>query len=193
MEIELGLDEYLEVENPGYSGREVFEKGVDGRSVSEVLYRDTSFYEEWKALKTFHQRFPSYFPEPFYAVRRENGSPLDPDPVRRIGMERLDVDGCITEVSADEYPVEELFQEAVEMVREFHSDRYTPPHGDLNGNIWVLEDSSVVFGDPKGTPRSIHERRRMRDEDMAHLELIADELGVEGLDRGKASISPPKA
>ncbi len=179
MEVELGSEEHLEVENPDYRNLDVHEKEVDDRSLPGVFDRDTSFYEEWRALKTFYREFPSYFPEPFYAVRVEADSPLEPDPVISMGMEKMDVEGGIAEVSPASYDREGLFREAVDTVREFHSNRYTPPHGDLNGNTWVTGEGSVVFGDPKGQPRSIHERRRMREDDAAHLELMAKKLGVD--------------
>lgn len=133
--------------------------------------RSTPFEEELEALRNSYDQLPDHFPEPYFSIEDEQG-------LAAVGMERLNFETRLEYATMDGYTSEEamnIYDQALDIVEELHSNPDLNPHGDLIGNVLIVDDSPVLI-DPKGIPESTEEEQEWVMDDWWQMSWIKDGL-----------------
>lgn len=148
---------------------QVYTKNVEERT-NYSERRDTSFGEEWEALKRTHQVLPDYVPRPISAVWNED------DELQQYSMQFYDFDSRIEyalEDGFEEGVVENAYAELEEVVSMMHDHPDLVPHGDLIGNTFIVDGSPVLI-DPRGIPQDDEEEEDWMGEDIWQLDWLKE-------------------
>ena len=154
---------------------EAYTKNVEDRTTYSER-RNTSFGEEWEALKRTHQVLPDYVPQPISAVWNED------DELQQYSMQQYDFDSRIEYALEDGFDpamVEDAYAELEEVIAIIHDHDDLVPHGDLIGNTFIADGSPVLI-DPRGIPQDDEEAEEWMEEDIWQLNWLK-ENGLKGL------------
>ncbi|MFB6213348.1 MAG: hypothetical protein ABEJ07_02180 [Candidatus Nanohaloarchaea archaeon] len=149
---------------------EVYVKWNFERNPTKAAGRHAFMRHELEALREQHSLLPSYFPEPYYAVRDQK------ERVVAIGMEALDLWKPVREAASVTGPrhTEQLYFDIEDAVQTLHG--HGNPHGDLLNNTWVDREGELAIVDPLGYREDEVWEEELMERDMEDLEVLEDYL-----------------